>query len=176
MNRRISVWIVALVWCISAMAQQALFCGNEIVSPEINQDGTVTFRLFAPNASQVQVTGDFLPNIKVQSPFGEIEQPQIVDLKQVDGVWTYTTPTALTPELYSYKFKVDGLDYLDPSNVYMCRDIASYTNIFIVSKDKGDTGYWYSVNDAPYGNGSIVWSASFTLKMNRRMSVYTRHG
>ena len=176
MNRRISVWIVALVWCISAMAQQALFGGNEIVSPEINQDGTVTFRLFAPNASQVQVTGDFLPNIKVQSPFGEIEQPQIVDLKQVDGVWTYTTPTALTPELYSYKFKVDGLDYLDPSNVYMCRDIASYTNIFIVSKDKGDTGYWYSVNDVPHGNVSKVWYESPTLKMNRRMTVYTPPG
>ena len=83
MNRRISVWIVALVWCISAMAQQALFGGNEIVSPEINQDGTVTFRLFAPNASQVQVTGVFLPNITFTSLLVEFKQPQIVVLNKL---------------------------------------------------------------------------------------------
>ena len=166
----------AMIYCLTSFAQQALFGGNEIVSPQINNDGTVTFRLLAPNASQVQITGDFLPNIKVESPFGMIEQPQIIDMKQVDGVWSYTTSTSLAPELYSYKFKVDGLDFLDPSNVYMCRDIASYTNIFIVSNDKGDVGDLYSVNDVPHGNVSKVWYDSPTLKMNRRMTVYTPPG
>ena len=168
--------VFAMIYCLTSFAQQALFGGNEIVSPQINNDGTVTFRLLAPNASQVQITGDFLPNIKVESPFGMIEQPQIIDMKQVDGVWSYTTPTSLAPELYSYKFKVDGLDFLDPSNVYMCRDIASYTNIFIVSNDKGDVGDLYSVNDVPHGNVSKVWYDSPTLKMNRRMTVYTPSG
>ena len=175
-SKKCAVTAILFICCLTSMAQQALFGGNEIVSPEINQDGTVTFRLFAPNASQVQVTGDFLPNVKVDSPFGEIEQPQIIDLQKVDGIWTYTTPTALSPELYSYKFKVDGLDYLDPSNVYMCRDIASYTNIFIVSNKKDDTGYLYSVNDVPHGNVSKVWYESPTLNMNRRMTVYTPAG
>ena len=33
-----------------AMAQQALFSSANVKSPEINADGTVTFRLYAPKA------------------------------------------------------------------------------------------------------------------------------
>lgn len=175
--KRIIFACLACVAFMTANAQQALFNENEIVSPEIHNDGTVTFRLLAPKAVQVQITGDFMPAIKVKSPFGEIEQPNIVDMKaDKNGVWTYTTPSTLSPELYSYKFKVDGLDYLDPLNVYMCRDIASYTNIFIVSKEKGDKGSLYSVNGVPHGNVAKVWYNSPTLKMNRRMTVYTPAG
>ncbi|MBQ2200731.1 MAG: esterase, partial [Bacteroidaceae bacterium] len=34
--------------------------GN-IVSPEIANDNTVTFRMFAPNAQKVEIEGNFLP-------------------------------------------------------------------------------------------------------------------
>lgn len=165
------VLFVGTLW-----AQQALFGGNQIVSPEVNADGTVTFRLYAPKAVKVEVTGDFLPSVKVSSPMGEVEQPGVASLKEgKDGVWTYTT-APLAPELYYYTFKVDGMTYLDPSNVYMCRDIATYTNIFIVEKEKGDTGDLYSVNAVPHGNVSKVWYDSPTLKMKRRMTVYTPAG
>ena len=49
---------------IAASAQQALGPGSGIVSPEINPDHTVTFRLRAPKAITVQLTGDFLPTMK----------------------------------------------------------------------------------------------------------------
>lgn len=176
MKKLLSVLACAL-FVTTAWAQQALFGGNEIVSPEVNPDGTVTFRLYAPKAVTVEVTGDFLPQVKVQSPMGEVEQPGVAALKEgKDGVWSYTTPEPLAPELYYYTFKVDGMTYLDPSNVYMCRDIATYTNIFIVEKEKGDTGDLYSVNDVPHGNVSKVWYDSPTLKMKRRMTVYTPAG
>lgn len=68
------------------------------------------------------------------------------------------------------------MTYLDPSNIYMCRDIATYTNIFIVEKEKGDKGDLYSVNAVPHGNVSKVWYDSPTLKMTRRMTVYTPAG
>ncbi|MFA5751974.1 MAG: esterase, partial [Bacteroidales bacterium] len=43
------------------LAQQALFMGGpEIVSPQMNPDNSVTFRLLAPNAKEVRLTGDFL--------------------------------------------------------------------------------------------------------------------
>jgi len=127
MKKLLSVLACAL-FVTTAWAQQALFGGNEIVSPEVNPDGTVTFRLYAPKAVTVEVTGDFLPQVKVQSPMGEVEQPGVAALKEgKDGVWSYTTPEPLAPELYYYTFKVDGMTYLDPSNVYMCRDIPPHS-------------------------------------------------
>ena len=50
----------ALLLCIALNAQQALWGGASTESPVINQDGTVTFRYFAPKAVKVTVSGDFL--------------------------------------------------------------------------------------------------------------------
>ena len=174
--RRLLTLALSSLLALASWAQQALFSGNEIVSPEVKEDGTVTFRLYAPKAVKVEVTGDFLPPAKISTPEGEMEAPGVASLKEgKNGLWTYTSQP-LAPELYSYKFRVDGMDYLDPSNVYMCRDIASYTNIFIVEDEPGDTGDLYCVNDVPHGNVSKVWYESPTLKMNRRMTVYTPAG
>lgn len=170
-----TIFSLVAAWAISmsVSAQQALFSQQDLTSPEINQDGTVTFRLAAPKAVSVQVTGDFLPKAKIDTPYGPQEVDGVADLKEVDGVWTYTTANALAPELYSYKFRVDGLDYLDPSNVYRNRDIVSFTNMFIVTRQKGDCGDLYSVNNVPHGNLAKVWYDSPTLGTQRRMTVYT---
>lgn len=158
-------------------AQQALFDVNNLTSPEQNSDGTVTFRLYAPKAVKVELTGDFLPKQMVDTPRGKQEADGVVQLKEgKNGIWEYTTAEALTPEMYCYRFMVDGMNYLDPSNVYRCRDIASFTNIFIVTKEKGDKGDLYSVNKVPHGNVSKVWYDSPTLKTQRRMTVYTPAG
>lgn len=158
---------------VTAMAQQALFNQQNLTSPEINNDGTVTFRLVAPKAVKVEVTGDFLPKQKIETPFGVQESDGVAEMKEVNGVWTYTTPQSLPAELYSYKFRVDGLDYLDPSNVYRNRDIVSFTNMFIITKQKGDCGDCYSVNNVPHGNLAKVWYDSPTLGTQRRMTIYT---
>ena len=122
MNMRKTMILALLLTSCYMWAQQALFDVNNLTSPEMNADGTVTFRLYAPKAVTVEVEGDF--------------QSEPAAMKEGEGgIWTYTT-AVLQPEMYSYKFKVDGLDKLDPSNVYRCRDIASFTNIFIVTKEK----------------------------------------
>ena len=164
---------IAILSIASAFAQQALFAGKTLVSPEINADKTVTFRLYAPKAVTVQLTGDFLPKTTVQTPFGVQEADGVADLKEENGVWTYTTPQPLAPELYSYKFKVNGMDMLDPSNVYRNRDITSFVNIFIITNEKGDCGDLYSVNNVPHGNVNRVWYDSPTLGTKRRMTIYT---
>lgn len=157
-----------------AFAQQALWGNAPIVSPEIHADHTVTFRLRAPKAVKVQVTGDFLPSQKVETPFGKFDGPGVADLKEgKDGVWEYTTPEPLAPELYSYSFLVDGLKMMDPSNVYMIRDVASVTNVFIIDGGRADL---YKVNDVPHGTVARVWYDSPTLGMKRRMTVYTPAG
>lgn len=174
--KKVFFYLVCLMLSANLWAQQALFSGNDITSPEVKEDGSVTFRLFAPKAIRVQLTGDFLPKEKADSPMGPVERDGIVDLKEGEGgIWVYTTGP-LSPELYSYKFIVDGMGIPDPSNVYMCRDIASYMNIFIVEKEPGDKGDLYSVNDVPHGNVAKVWYDSPTLKMQRRMTVYTPAG
>lgn len=167
------IFAFAIMFMANAFAQQALFAGKTLVSPEINADKTVTFRLYAPKAVTVQLTGDFLPKTKVQTPFGVQESDGIADLKEENGIWTYTTPQPLAPELYSYKFKVNGMDMLDPSNVYRTRDITTFVNIFIITNAKGDCGDLYSVNNVPHGNVNRVWYDSPTLGTKRRMTIYT---
>lgn len=162
-----------LLTASSAMAQQALWGVPTIVSPEVNPDKTVTFRLNAPAAEKVQVTGDFLPTQKIQTPYGDFDGPGFADLtKNGQGIWEYTS-AALAPELYSYTFVVDSLKINDPSNVYMLRDIASVTNIFIVPGDRADL---YRVNKVPHGTVSKVWYESPSLGMSRRLTVYTPAG
>ena len=155
-------------------AQQALWGGAPVVSPEIHDDNTVTFRLKDPKAVKVQVTGDFLPTQKMKTPFGEFDAPGVADLKEgKDGVWEFTTPEPLAPELYSYSFIVDGLKTMDPSNVYMIRDVTTVTNVFIIGGGRADL---YKVNDVPHGTVARMWYNSPTLGMERRITVYTPAG
>ena len=69
MKRFLSILGLALL-AMNVWAQQALFSGNDIVSPEVHPDGTVTFRLYAPKAVKVELTGDFLPQVKSEEPDG----------------------------------------------------------------------------------------------------------
>lgn len=165
---------VLLLLCTFSYAQQALWGGAPVVSPEIHENNTVTFRLKAPKAVKVQVTGDFLPTQKIKTQFGEFDGPGVADLKEgKDGVWEYTTPEPLSPELYSYSFIVDDLKMMDPANVYMIRDVATVTNVFIIGGERADL---YKVNMVPHGTVSRVWYNSPTLGMDRRLTVYTPAG
>lgn len=159
---------------LSALAQEtvAVNTGN-IVSPEIKNQ-QVTFKLLAPNAKEVLVEADYFEKIKRQTPFGMMEAPKQIPMeKGKDGVWTYTTSMP-SPELHTYCFYVDGMRMLDPSNVYMIRDIATYNNYFLVD---GDLSENYLVRDVPHGTVSKVWYPSPTLGMEqRRMTVYTPAG
>ncbi|MGP1622428.1 alpha/beta hydrolase-fold protein [Bacteroides heparinolyticus] len=172
--KRISLLSALLLMCAMTFAQQALWGGAPVVSPEIHDNNTVTFRLKAPKAVKVQVTGDFLLTQKIKTPFGEFDGPGVADLKEgKDGVWEFTTPEPLKPELYSYSFIVNDLKIMDPSNVYMIRDVASVTNVFIIGGDRADL---YKVNKVPHGTVRRMWYDSPTLGINRRLTVYTPAG
>ena len=87
---------------MAASAQEALWSGTDVKSPVVNADNTVTFNILAPQAKAVTVTGDFLPQRKVNTPMGEMDAPGVAQLTKNDkGVWSYTTEKLL-PELYSY--------------------------------------------------------------------------
>ena len=172
--KKISLSIAFLMIGVIAFAQQALFGGSQLVSPEIHPDNTVTFRLLAPKAVKVQITGDFLPKAKMQTERGLIDIPGTTDLvEKENGVWEYTTPEPLPSELYSYSFIVDGFKTNDPSNVFLNRDVKSITNIFIIGGNPGDL---YKVNKVPHGTVARRWYNSPGLGMERRLTIYTPAG
>ncbi len=164
-------WILS---CTGIYAQQALWGGGDIVSPQINADSTVVFRLFAPQAQKVEITGDFLPPQKMETKFGPMEVAGSAELTRNDqGVWKFITPHPLSPELYSYSFIIDGVKVTDPSNVYMIRDVASVTSVFLIG---GGRHGEYQVSEVPHGTVARRWYHSPALGLTRRISIYTPPG
>ena len=146
---------------------------ENIVSPQVNEDGTVVFRFFAPKADSVQLIADFLPAVRIMTRFGMQDGPGTVNLvKEPNGLWTYTSKP-IESELYSYTFNVDGLRTNDPNNPYAFRNGAALTNIFIVGKGRADL---YKTQNVKHGSVSHCWYPSEGLKLNRRLTVYTPAG
>ena len=178
--KRILVIGAALLLGLSAQAQQALFGGPQAESPVINPDGTVTFRYQAPKAVRVTVSGDFLPTQKMEFEMNgqkvSYEAPGVGVFREgPNGVWEYTTPNPVPPELYTYTFSVDGTSVIDPNNVYVNRDVASLTSVLLVPQE-GARSDLYAIHRVPHGTVSKVWYPSATAGFDRRLTVYTPAG
>lgn len=150
---------------IPELSQEAIGQGQDIISPEINENQSVTFRLLAPNATEVKLAGNWMP-LDGWVPGSEAMS------KDEKGLWTFTTE-ALEPELYGYAFLVDGLMVNDPNNAFVTRDIALNTNIFLVGGAQADL---YKVNKVPHGSVSRRWYDSPGNQMKRRITIYTPPG
>ncbi|MBN2588691.1 MAG: esterase family protein [Sedimentisphaerales bacterium] len=131
------------------------------VSPEIHLDNKVTFRISAPQANQVTVSGDW------GTGFTREEMA-----KDEDGLWSVTVGP-LKPEFYGYAFNVDGVQVLDPANSQIKRDGTRNASVLLIPGDESDL---YTVKDVPHGTLAKVWYDSPTLEMKRLMYVYTPPG
>lgn len=149
----------------SLQAQQDLFNENSIVSPEINPDNSVTFRIKVPHAKAVSVNG----NLDANNGFANITHEM---KKGDDDIWTYTTQI-LPPELYRYHFIVDEVRTVDPSNAHAIRDVGNLSNVFLI---EGGQANLYKVNDVPHGTVSFQWYYSPGNEKVRRLSIYTPAG
>ena len=79
----------------------------------------------------------------------------------------HETTGVLPSDLYGYYFIVDGMRCNDPNNVYVIRDVASVTNVFIIGGGKGDL---FKVNNVPHGTVARHWYHSPANKMTRRIT------
>lgn len=165
MKKMFLLLISVTLLSMGAYSQQALWGGSDIISPEVKNDNTVTFRFVAPDAREVKITGDWLPS-QGWTPGTETMT------KDDKGIWSYTSPV-MSSDLHSYSFIVDGLKVTDPNNVYLIRDVASVFNVFIVGGGIGDL---YKVNKVPHGTVSRRWYDSPTAGMTRRVTIYTPAG
>jgi enterochelin esterase-like enzyme len=136
--------------------------GPVIVSPEVQTDNTVIFRLLAPKATTVSISGDWMKGWNASENL----------IKNDTGMWTLTT-SPLKPELYGYTFNVDGVKVIDPSNAQIKRDGTRNESILMIPGPESDL---YQVKDVPHGILSKVWYKSASLEMTRRLYVYTPAG
>ena len=121
--------------------------GPALRSAEILSDQRVTFRLRAPNATEVTVNGDWPEGRGVKMT------------KDDTGTWSATVGP-LTPEMWAYTFSVNGVSLLDSANPNILRDGTRYSNFLIIDGPLSDT---YKIKDVPHGNVNLVWYDSPTL-------------
>jgi enterochelin esterase family protein len=130
-----------------------------IISCDVKPDRTVTFRLRAPDATDVKVGGDFVQGA----------QPMT---KGDDGVWTVTLGP-LNPAIYSYTFRLNGVSVLDPLNPMIQLGERSSSSMFEIPADKPAL---YDLQAVPHGTVHINYYDSKSLSMSRRIDVYTPPG
>jgi enterochelin esterase-like enzyme len=131
---------------------------DTLKSTEVASDRKVTFRIYAPKADEVTLSGDF----------GQ-EQKMTKDDK---GVWSVEVGP-LAPDFYSYSFTVDGVRTVDPKNAMIKQGVNSLDSMFEVP---GDEAAFEANRDVPHGEVRAAWYRSGTLDAPRRMHVYTPPG
>lgn len=159
----LNIWLLGFIFALAVEAQNQPQQAPPvaIVSPQIGTDNKVTFRLNSKEADVITLSGDWSANRS-----GE----QMV--KDENGLWTITVGP-LKPEYYNYYFTVDGIRTIDPSNPLTVRDGVRYASVLLVP---GAESALYAVNNVPHGNLNKVWYNSPSLKLYRRMYVYTPAG
>lgn len=113
LNHNIHIFAVLLFVLLGLNAH-----AQSVVSPEVNDDGSITFRYQAPNAGSVEVLCDCLIKHEDKSWFGGKMRSEHMT-RCNDSLWQFTT-APLRPETYQYRFIVDGNFIHDP----LCKDSA----------------------------------------------------
>jgi enterochelin esterase family protein len=152
--------LAAIVAVVAAAAQavSAQRPAAPVVSPELQPDRKVTFRLRAPAAKEVSVWGDWGPAV----PLARAD----------DGVWSVTLGP-LAPELYQYGFIVDGLRITDPGNPHTKPQRSPSTSILEVP---GQPALLSEFQPVPHGTLHHHAYQSRPLGRVRPLVVYTPPG
>jgi enterochelin esterase family protein len=158
-TRTLTLLVIFLLASTSLLAQEAPWMRNQVVSPEIHADNAVTFRIFAPDARNIRISGGWMEG------WGATEAL----VKNDTGLWSLTVGP-LEPEIYTYTFQMDGITLMDPANVQVMRDGRRHASMILIP---GEASALYEVKDVPHGTLSKIWYDSPTLELTRRMYVYT---
>jgi len=171
LNHPFLILITVLTIGLTPATGQEVGQTERLISPEINPDNSVTFRINAPKAASVEVTGNWMPMISNEA--GGMMRKTLVLTKDNKGIWSAKSEV-LAPELYGYSFLVDGVTTLDPSNLMIARDGIFRTESMLYVPGEGSDLYW--ANKGPKGSVHEIWYESPTLELTRRMVVYTPPG
>jgi enterochelin esterase family protein len=134
--------------------------GPQVVSPEISPDRHVTFRILAPQAQNVRLTGSDIPGIGQGAPM----------MMGTNGVWEATLGP-IDPGAYRYNFNVDGVSVIDPRSSAVSE---SNNNVWSLVYVSGSA--FIDTQEVPHGAVAEVTYYSTSLKRFRRLHVYTPPG
>jgi len=131
-----------------------------VVSPELQPDRSVIFRLFAPNVTNVTVSGEWGGSAKSLS-------------METNGVWSGTVGP-LAPGVFGYSFTVDGVQMVDPGNTDAKPMRSWRTSVLEVPADQLAI---YDFDPA-IAHGTVRQHTYFSraLKRQRSLHVYTPPG
>jgi len=127
------------------------------LSPEIHRDHTITFRLYAPAATVVYLSGDW------------DDKPRNLT-KNTDGLWSLTLEP-LAAGTYAYTFHLDDLALADPGNPALKPMRTPNTSILLIP---GPTAVPIEYRPSiAHGTVHLHDYASQALGITRRLRVYT---
>ncbi|MDD5140700.1 MAG: alpha/beta hydrolase-fold protein [Verrucomicrobiales bacterium] len=129
-----------------------------VISPEVQADGHVTFRLSAPHATNVQLHCEGITNSAMQ--------------KDAQGVWTFASEP-LAPDIYGYSFSLDGLRLIDPANPLLKYNLLNTESLVHVP---GPKSLPWEINDVPRGQLHHHFYKSTVAEDERDFIVYTPPG
>jgi enterochelin esterase-like enzyme len=132
-----------------------------VVSPDVGADRRVTFRILAPNAREVLLTGEFMQGSR------NFEQHD-------NGVWSVTVGP-LEPEIYHYNLTIDGVRTIDPGNPDV-KTGSTASTISSILEVRGDRPAFYDPQPVAHGDIRTHWYQSTSLHSTRRLTVYTPPG
>ena len=148
------------VVCLAAVLYAQPARPPQFVSPEVLPDRKVTFRLFAPNADAVRLTGGDIPGNNQGAAMTKAE----------NGVWEVTLGP-LPPGAYRYTFNIGGVSINDPRNPATSEsNTNSWSLVAVPGSELFDT------KNVPHGAIAEITYQSTALGRPRRMHVYTPPG
>ncbi len=164
----VTIVVVLAAWILCAIveAQQSDRTprfgrrGPQVTSPEVSADRKITFRILAPKAQAVRLSGSDIPGNGQGAEMNKNEE----------GVWEVTLGP-VEPGAYRYNFNMDGVSVIDPRNPTTSEsNMNTWSLVYVPGSDFMDT------KDVPHGAVAEITYYSQSLQRFRRMHVYTPPG
>ncbi len=139
---------------------QAPAAAPVVISPQVGADRQITFRILAPQAEGVKMTGGDFPNNAQGAPMTKAD----------NGIWEVTIGP-VPAGAYRYGFNIGGVFIADPSNPLASESNNRVWSLVVVPGSK-----FQDTRDVPRGAVASVTYYSAALHKFRRMHVYTPPG
>jgi enterochelin esterase family protein len=135
-------------------------------SPDVDDNHIVTFRLKAPEAKEVKLSG-----VAILTALGDAKE-SVPFTRGEEGIWTLSIGP-LKPDMYIYYFNVDGIQMADPNNT-----IAGFTAMPPYSQlvVHGNSPAYYDARNVPHGDVTRHIYHSNVTNGERELYVYTPPG
>jgi len=129
-----------------------------IISPEVHENNTVTFRFYSPQAKEIKLHIQF-------------EKDPLLLTKDDKGIWSITTEP-VKPDIYPYSFDVDGVRVADPNNTAIFPNEGFQNSLVEIN---GNKPMVHTLKNVPHGTLSYRYYHSSELG-SRPVVIYTPPG